>query len=281
VRGAWRDLFIVRMPGRPSLFAPLNRRALTGVGRVGASNRIGAILMQKRILLACLMAWVCWMASVLAGETLERPSPLAEPRLNEQLRALRQMSASDDKRQRALDLTTSSYLSSLQVKAIATALDEDADRLDFALAAYPRTVDPENFYDVYDAFKTFSKVMRLHDRLLEQRRSPAPPPPRRAVSKTEMTDILRVLGNEGLDSTRMKTARQIVGSRSDFTARQIQQILALFPFESSKLELAKFAFDHVQDPANYFLVNEVFSFSSSKDELARFTQARQVPTKQR
>jgi hypothetical protein len=51
-------------------------------------------------------------------------------------------------------------------------------------------------------------------------------------------------------------------------------ILQLFTFEDNKLELAKFAYDYCIDRENYYRVNDVFTFSSSKDELSRFLQGR-------
>src|SRR5512141_1079776 len=56
---------------------------------------------------------------------------------------------------KAKELARRYWLSSLQVKAIAARLPDDDARLDFATTAYRRTIDPENFYEVYDAFTRF------------------------------------------------------------------------------------------------------------------------------
>jgi hypothetical protein len=54
------------------------------------------------------------------------------------------------------------------------------------------------------------------------------------------------------------------------TSAQITDIMRLFSFESSRLEIAKFAYNYVVDPQRYFMVNNAFSFSSSVDDLNRF-----------
>jgi hypothetical protein len=43
-------------------------------------------------------------------------------------------------------------------------------------------------------------------------------------------------------------------------------------FDEGQLELAKFAYDHVDDLENYFEVYGVFSFSSSSEELDEFIE---------
>src|ERR1041385_1813980 len=52
---------------------------------------------------------------------------------------------------------------SSQVKNIAQLFTEDNYRLEFCKTAYPHTFDQVNFFDVYDAFTTFSYALRLYD----------------------------------------------------------------------------------------------------------------------
>ena len=61
------------------------------------------------------------------------------------------------------------------------------------------------------------------------------------------------------------------GIRDQFiTADMVRQITALFTFESSKLEFAKYAYAFTIDPQNYYVVNDAFTFSSSIRELDTF-----------
>jgi hypothetical protein len=236
--------------------------------------------MIKKLLLAVAIGCLCGGA-VRAGEgnyLVGRSPAFGEAQMKEQLRALKNESGEPERLKAAKLFASRHRLSSLQVKAIAETLGGEQARLDFALDAYIHTVDPENYYEVYDAFRTFSKVMRLHDGIRDLRK----PRPQylpgteamRAVGETDMANVLQTLSREGIDSTRQNLARQIIGARSNFSARQILQILSIFSFESTKLELAKFSFEHVLDPENYFMINEAFSFSSSKDELSSYVESK-------
>lgn len=54
-------------------------------------------------------------------------------------------------------------LLSAQVKTMAQLFSEDQPRLTFCTAAFKRTSDPANFYDVMDAFANVSYAFRLYD----------------------------------------------------------------------------------------------------------------------
>jgi hypothetical protein len=244
------------------------------------------MFMTRQLLLAMAIGCVC-SGTLRAGDAnpgVER-SFMGESQLKDHIRSLRGENRETERLRAAKHFAARHSLSSLQVKSIVEALGDDTARLEFALEAYPNTIDPENFYEVYDGFKTFSKVMRLHDGIRELRqpqpaRSPWVEPPK-VVADNDLAEMIKAISKEGIDSTRQNLARQIIGARANFSTRQIKQILALFSFESSRLELAKYSFNHVLDPENFFMVSDVFAFSSSKDELARFLESRRRASKAR
>lgn len=93
------------------------------------------------------------------------------------------------------------------------------------------------------------------------------------MSPGEFNAAKQTVKNEGFDETRLDIAKQIAGSNCLNTG----QIIALcqeLSFEQSKLDFAKFAFDHCLDPRNYFKVSNIFSFSSSKQDLNNYIQGR-------
>ncbi len=221
--------------------------------------------MIAKILTALLIAG-CYCQNLLAAEL-----PLIQERtFQERMLSLRADRPAADKLIQAKMLASKHRLSSLQIKAIAASLSDDASRLDFATHAYPSTIDPENFYEVYDAFTSFSKVMRLHDRIREWRHNTVPlNPVPISVSDEDMKDIIQAIRNESMDKARQNLARQIIGAKACFTSKQIAQIVKLFDFESGKLEIAKFAYDYAIDPQNYYLVNACFDFDHTKESLSR------------
>lgn len=68
----------------------------------------------------------------------------------------------------AISFTAFNCVNANQVKLIADLFSDDAYRLDFCMISYHTTVDRDNYYDVYDAFQTFSYAFRLHDFVKEQ-----------------------------------------------------------------------------------------------------------------
>ena len=79
----------------------------------------------------------------------------------------------------------------------------------------------------------------------------------------------QMIADESFDSSRLKLAKQII-TTNPITVDQIIGICKLFNFESNKLDFAKFAYRHCTDKNRYFIVNEVFSFESSKRELHKY-----------
>lgn len=80
---------------------------------------------------------------------------------------------------------------------------------------------------------------------------------------------LQVIESQTFDSDQIRVAKQIISTNAP-SSHQIAQIMELMSFESSRLAIAKFGYQFVPDPENYFVVNDVFWFSSSVRELDRF-----------
>ncbi|MFN8249104.1 MAG: DUF4476 domain-containing protein [Ferruginibacter sp.] len=80
------------------------------------------------------------------------------------------------------------------------------------------------------------------------------------------------LRNESFDNSRLSIAKQTIGTNY-FTAAQVKELVQLFSFDNTKLDLAKFSYKNTVDKNNYFVLNDAFSFSNSKEELARYIQS--------
>ncbi|CAN5418887.1 hypothetical protein BH09BAC5_BH09BAC5_17950 [soil metagenome] len=64
---------------------------------------------------------------------------------------------------KANEFVKNNCISAAQVKNLAQLFTDDIYRLEFCKVAYFHTFDRINFYDVYDAFSSFSNAFRLHD----------------------------------------------------------------------------------------------------------------------
>jgi hypothetical protein len=91
----------------------------------------------------------------------------------------------------------------------------------------------------------------------------------RAMSDYEFDRVLDNISKERFENNMLRSATQIINANY-FTSQQVKELLQLFGFENNKLDLAKLAYDKTVDQRNFSVVNDVFSYSSSRDELARY-----------
>ncbi len=85
----------------------------------------------------------------------------------------------------------------------------------------------------------------------------------------EFETLKEALRKEWFENNRI-TSVKTVADKSNFTTQQVKELMLLFTFENNRLEVAKYAYRKTVDKQNYYQLNEALTFSSSKDELARF-----------
>lgn len=91
------------------------------------------------------------------------------------------------------------------------------------------------------------------------------------MSSPNFNEAKNTISKSSFDDTKLSTAKSIV-SNNCLTTDQVVAICNLFSFEENKLTFAKYAYVYTTDPKNYFKVNNVFSFSSNKEELNEYIQ---------
>lgn len=89
------------------------------------------------------------------------------------------------------------------------------------------------------------------------------------MNPRDFDEAMALLSKETFDDTRLATAKQIIAN-NPMTVNQIAQICRLFTYESNKLEWAKFAYPYCVDKNKYYMLNEVFTYDSSKQELNEY-----------
>jgi len=94
----------------------------------------------------------------------------------------------------------------------------------------------------------------------------------KAMTDFEFSRVLTSMQKEWFETNKAKSATQVI-STNYLTTAQVKQMLQLFSMESTKLDLARQAYGKTVDQQNYFMINDVFSFNSSKDELARYIRS--------
>jgi hypothetical protein len=71
------------------------------------------------------------------------------------------------------------------------------------------------------------------------------------------------------DSDRLIIAKQAIRAQGIYSD-QVLKVMKELSFESSRMELAQFAYGFCVDYENYYIVNDGFQFSSSIRELNEF-----------
>lgn len=87
-------------------------------------------------------------------------------------------------------------------------------------------------------------------------------------------DALRAsIASKSFEQTKYTMATQVLTDRCMFVS-QVKQVMLLFTFEETRLDFARFAYDHSYDIGNYFMVNDAFTFETSIEELNAYIQSR-------
>ena len=89
------------------------------------------------------------------------------------------------------------------------------------------------------------------------------------MSGREFEPVKESLRKEWFENNRLTSAKFIM-DKNNMTTAQVKELMLLFSFESNRLEVAKYAYRKTVDKQNYYQLNEALTFSSSKEELARF-----------
>lgn len=86
---------------------------------------------------------------------------------------------------------------------------------------------------------------------------------------TDFDALLNTVRQQSFDQTRLTIAKQAIEDRM-LNTNQVADLMRLFSFESTKLDFAKYAYQHTADRDRYYVINNEFSFSSSIDELVNY-----------
>jgi hypothetical protein len=187
----------------------------------------------------------------------------------------------------ALQFAEKYCMSVSQIMKLASHMEDESIRYKWFSGAHDYIYDIDNFLYVRQMLETDyykQKILVLHEPTNTEKPKPLTegdivnknpdmlknPNNECFVEAREMDEIIAVLKEESFESTRVSSAQQIIKLKKCFRTEQIIRILNCFSYESSKQDLAKYAFPYVTDKSNYYKVKDVFEFSSSKEDLDEF-----------
>ncbi|MFN8292928.1 MAG: DUF4476 domain-containing protein [Chitinophagales bacterium] len=189
---------------------------------------------------------------------------------------------------------TNRSLSSKQVKQFATTIINDAFRYELALSAFAVTTDKENFYEVYDAFATFSTVFRLHDAIHAFAPTPSPAHPPKHPQQPNITypSCNNYIGKKGCaqplsngdfnfyaatyflknnDDERINEARELA-KRYCISMEQFMRMALAFNLDNNRMAFMKETFPRIFDLENYNFATAVFDNEFQRSEWIGFAR---------
>lgn len=93
------------------------------------------------------------------------------------------------------------------------------------------------------------------------------------ADQTSFEKMKTSIESKPFSDTKMSTAKQATKNNC-LSTDQIKVIMELFSMDDDKLAYAKFAYDYCTDRKNYYTLGDVFSFSSSTEELNKFLETK-------
>lgn len=90
-----------------------------------------------------------------------------------------------------------------------------------------------------------------------------------AMSPASFNKMKQTVESKPFSDTKMSTAK-VATKNNCLSVAQVMEIAKLFSMDDDKLEYAKYAYNYCTEKGNYYQVSEIFSFSSTTDELNKF-----------
>jgi hypothetical protein len=160
-----------------------------------------------------------------------------------------------------------------QAKQIISLINSESNRLSLAKLSFRGITDPNNFNQVYDLLYSQSSRNDLlsYVNTYSSRSSYS--------AKVSMTDAdyntiyNNVQSQWGLGAKMNTLTTVFANSNYYFTTAQASRLIELVSSESNRLQLAKSAYLHITDPANFSNLYYLLSNQSSRDELDNYVRS--------
>jgi hypothetical protein len=162
------------------------------------------------------------------------------------------------------------YFTAEQVKQMAQQFSFEDDKLQVAKLAFNRTIDKANYHLLYSIFSYSSSKEDLAKYIIDNGGSGGDTySVKPIISTDDFNRIKSRLQVSFSDNSRLSIARQSIDSYY-FSAEQVREMVQVFPFEASKLEIAKYAYGKTVDKNNFGIVQDLLNSRSGREELSRY-----------
>ena len=93
------------------------------------------------------------------------------------------------------------------------------------------------------------------------------------LNATSFEDVKSSISSKSFENSKLTIAKQVISNNCLITS-QLKEIMKLFDFEASRLDIAKFAYGYTYDKGNYYQLNDAFDFESSITDLNNYIKNR-------
>jgi len=89
------------------------------------------------------------------------------------------------------------------------------------------------------------------------------------MSSGEFDNVKNSISSKSFEDSKLTIAKQVINVNC-LLCGQVKEIMLLFSYEDTRLELAKYAYGYTYDIGNYYQLNDAFTFESSIEELNEY-----------
>ena len=94
-----------------------------------------------------------------------------------------------------------------------------------------------------------------------------------SMAPASFTKASDTIASNSFEDSKLTVAKQVTKANC-LTASQVAQVMALFSFEETKLQYAKYAYDFCFNQGDYYEVNSAFTFEASIEELNSYIESK-------
>ncbi len=170
----------------------------------------------------------------------------------------------------AVNISAFNCLQTSQAMKIASLLQNESSRLDYLQKTYHKVFDPDNYKFAMQLFTSDNSKKEFNNLIGGNPGTVITTDPPCEVSAQDFAAMKSQISRQSFINTKLNLAKQSIKSKNCFKTAQIIELIALFPYSDSKMEIAKFAYDYTTDRENYVKVADSFTFSKDKDDFLKF-----------
>ena len=129
----------------------------------------------------------------------------------------------------------------------------------------------KNIEVIKDVKESIEEVNDVFDNLDFKDEDYSTPSPNGSNLTPSSGELLDVVKNENFDNNKLSVSKHFLSqNKKTYSTAYIKEVAQNFNFETNKLEFAKYAYNYTSDKGNYYQINSIFDFSSSKSKLNEF-----------